>query len=240
MKKLLLAGIAVLAMCASAHAHTVRGLSDTMTGDWCYESAEQVYAHGRCPSTSDGDFKVQQNSYNWIEDGCTFHKAKQLARNVYIVYSHCGGEGMTWTEKALFKLVGERLHLTSFNRTRPIPEASAHARTEGPSFSCRRATLADETAICKNEELATLDRRLAESYSSAMDIYKGGFKTYVRVRQREWLRQRHDCGADVKCIEQSYNDRSIDFGDSDIVNADWCHEGGHMSDVDCELVRKLP
>lgn len=112
--------------------------------------------------------------------------------------------------------------------------ASAHA---SPSFSCHRATWLDEVAICQNVQLAALDRQLAELYAMAMDIYKGGFKTHVQHTQREWLNQRHGCGIDAKCIDQMYANRLASLGDGDIANADWCHEGEHMSDVDCKWVR---
>jgi uncharacterized protein len=112
---------------------------------------------------------------------------------------------------------------------------AAHGRTQGPSFDCHRATWQDEIAICENAELSALDRQLAKFYTDAKNIFKSGFKAHIRHAQREWLEKRHECGADIECLDRSYRDRALDFGGSDALNAEWCHEG-HMSDVDCRWV----
>jgi uncharacterized protein len=114
---------------------------------------------------------------------------------------------------------------------------AADARTQGPSFDCHRATWQDEIAICNSEELSALDRQLAKFYTDAKNIFKGGYKDHVRHAQRQWLEKRHECGSDVECLDQRYRDRALDFGGSDALNAEWCHQiEGRMSDIDCHWV----
>lgn len=80
---------------------------------------------------------------------------------------------------------------------------------EGPTFDCAKAEHEAETAICENAELAALDRRLAETYSAALDAAEGldaGAEEAVaelKAYQRGWIGGRDDCWqADdiVSCI----------------------------------------
>ena len=70
---------------------------------------------------------------------------------------------------------------------------------EGPTFDCANAEHEAETAICENAELAALDRRLAETYSAALDAAEGldaGAEEAVaelKAYQRGWIGGRDDC-----------------------------------------------
>src|SRR5436189_6100985 len=113
MKRTLLAGCALLVLCASAHAH---GLPRFMLGEWCLSNG--VYVHGKCPPHSDGDLTVQEQSYRRHESDCEFHKARWPKGNTYIVQARCSGKGLSWIEKTSFKLVGGKLHMDLISRYR--------------------------------------------------------------------------------------------------------------------------
>ena len=108
MNRMLLAG-AVLLLSVSAHAGN--GLPDSMVGQWC--QLDEVYARGSCTDPhTDRELTVKQYSYHGHENDCTFTNARSLARDAYVVNARCEGEAMTWTVKAVFKLVGnERLRV---------------------------------------------------------------------------------------------------------------------------------
>lgn len=59
-----------------------------------------------------------------------------------------------------------------------------------PSFDCSKASTPVEKAICRNAELAELDRELAQLYKEAIKT-KG---EQIKIRQREWIAER-----DEKC-----------------------------------------
>jgi len=63
-----------------------------------------------------------------------------------------------------------------------------------PSFDCSKATTPIEKSICRDAELAGLDRALMEVYKSALK--KDGED--VKVRQRAWMQERNK-----KCIDKS-------------------------------------
>jgi uncharacterized protein len=88
---------------------------------------------------------------------------------------------------------------------------TAHARTQGPSFDCHRATWPDEAAICSNENLAAKDREVAILYAWAMSHYNEGITDHVHRSQLDWLEERHNCRHDVGCINALYNDRIAQF-----------------------------
>jgi hypothetical protein len=126
MTRILLAGVAVLALSVSAHARTVHGLPDTMVSEWCLKHND-IYARGHCPDAN-GHFTVQRNGVTGIENSCVFKKVKRRARNAYVVYSHCGDgedEGVTWTTKIIFTLRGRELHLRTVYLSPGVDEALA-------------------------------------------------------------------------------------------------------------------
>jgi uncharacterized protein len=74
----------------------------------------------------------------------------------------------------------------------------AHAQS-GPAFDCSKAEHEIEDLICKDEELAAKDRKLAEVYKEAIKVMEGvdaggpeaiqELKTY----QRGWIGGRNEC-----------------------------------------------
>ena len=79
------------------------------------------------------------------------------------------------------------------------------AATAAPSFDCGKASIAIEQAICKDEALADLDRRLAEVYaaqrqSSSKDLAK------LAREQKKWLalaRRNSECSVAAKSEDGS-------------------------------------
>lgn len=57
-----------------------------------------------------------------------------------------------------------------------------------PSFDCSQAKTPSEKAICRNAELATLDRQLAQVYQK---LIKDGDQK-IRESQRNWMKKRDD------------------------------------------------
>jgi uncharacterized protein len=70
-----------------------------------------------------------------------------------------------------------------------------------PSFSCARASLPAEYAICNSSVLAALDRQL-----DALYVPRSGSRS-VRSGQSAWLNRRNACGSNENCIEQRYREQ---------------------------------
>lgn len=111
---------------------------------------------------------------------------------------------------------------------------------DGPTFDCAKAEHEAETAICENAELSALDRRLAETYSAALDAAEGldaGAEEAVaelKAYQRGWIGGRDDCWqADdiVSCITDAYQHREAELVatwmlEEPIGMATWLCDGG--------------
>ena len=70
---------------------------------------------------------------------------------------------------------------------------SAEAQ-QGPSFDCRRASRAEEIAICQSPDLSAADRLIAQAFAKLPSDAPG--RRLVRVNDIF----REDCGADPVCI----------------------------------------
>ncbi|MCF6321859.1 MAG: hypothetical protein L3J32_08850 [Rhizobiaceae bacterium] len=78
----------------------------------------------------------------------------------------------------------------------------------GQSFSCAKAHSQAEFAICNNEELLSLDEKLASMY----DHRKANLQTAPQRQKitREhsvWLRKRNSCDLDWSCLKDRYQER---------------------------------
>jgi hypothetical protein len=125
MKTLILAGCALLALSALAHADS---LPKTMLGNWCAVSeSEDLYIRKACPN-SGGKLTVRQNEYVFWESGCEIKRVQRQARAAYLVQGSCSGEGTHWTAKSEFELIGNRLSIRVISSTKPIPETIGRSR----------------------------------------------------------------------------------------------------------------
>lgn len=78
---------------------------------------------------------------------------------------------------------------------------------EAASFDCRKATQADEFAICDSRQLSELDVKMATIYDIVLKLVGMGTRGAIQDEQRAWLAARQACGADRSCIRDLYEAR---------------------------------
>lgn len=88
------------------------------------------------------------------------------------------------------------------------PVMSNEASTAGPSYrtsyDCAKAAIYAEVAVCKSDELATLDLQLAARYKSVREDFAGATDYNALVEsQRAWIRERNACSTE-QCLLGSY------------------------------------
>ncbi|EON13217.1 Lipoprotein LprI [Pandoraea communis] len=72
------------------------------------------------------------------------------------------------------------------------------------SFDCTKAASATEKAICADAKLSKLDSDLAVVWKS---VSRASGTPSLMASQRQWLKRRDTCGADVACLSARYNER---------------------------------
>ena len=85
-----------------------------------------------------------------------------------------------------------------------------------PSFDCGQATHEAEQMICKDAELAKLDRELTALYAQVMDDTPAHEQKMLKAEQRGWVKERNDCwkSSDQRgCIADAYRDRIDELED---------------------------
>jgi uncharacterized protein len=84
----------------------------------------------------------------------------------------------------------------------------ADALAASPSFDCRRVKLGSiEELVCKDDNLAALDRKLAEVYASSAQRAVNEHPPMLKAEQRGWIKGRNECWKSAdrrKCAEVSY------------------------------------
>ena len=76
------------------------------------------------------------------------------------------------------------------------------------SFSCSRAEVPSEMAICNNENLIFKDERLANLFAEALVQATISNNTESLTNQHsKWLKRRNDCKTDFNCLEKLYSER---------------------------------
>lgn len=83
------------------------------------------------------------------------------------------------------------------------------AAVSGPSFDCRQASSDTERAICADPQLAVLDRRMAEAFSSALTA--GANKDALRKQQNTWRQMTRDTCMDSECLSAAYQQRIVEL-----------------------------
>jgi uncharacterized protein YecT (DUF1311 family) len=73
-----------------------------------------------------------------------------------------------------------------------------------PSFDCYAAMDADEQEICRNSELAELDRSLAVAYSVLRAHLDKDKQTALAADENAWRERRKACNKDDTCIRAAY------------------------------------
>lgn len=84
---------------------------------------------------------------------------------------------------------------------------SVPAHAAQPSFDCNKASHEAELLICKDAELAALDRSLADLYNTLLKHTPASEQKRLKVEQIGWMKGRNDCwkASDQRgCIKSEY------------------------------------
>ena len=97
--------------------------------------------------------------------------------------------------------------------TDPDIKAAAEGAPVSPSFDCAKADGQAQELVCKDQELAAMDRELARVYALAAKDSGLGEQgaASLRAMQRGWLRGRDECwkGDDLRqCVLTAYASRT--------------------------------
>ena len=80
-----------------------------------------------------------------------------------------------------------------------------------PSFDCGKVQAGSiEELICKDDELSSLDQKMASVYAEAVKKAANEHPPTLKASQRGWIKGRNDCwkSDDKKlCVKQSYQNR---------------------------------
>nr|BFD41677.1 hypothetical protein FFPRI1PSEUD_31760 [Pseudomonas sp. FFPRI_1] len=76
---------------------------------------------------------------------------------------------------------------------------------QASSFDCRKAASASEKAICADPYTAGLDRQLGEAWTATLAQSRD--PKALRLDQRQWLRERDQCAAQLACLRGAYLSR---------------------------------
>jgi uncharacterized protein YecT (DUF1311 family) len=79
-----------------------------------------------------------------------------------------------------------------------------------PSFDCAKASHEVEELICKDAELADLDRSLADLYAVVLKNTPASEQNMLKAEQRGWVKGRNDCwkSSDQRgCVKREYEAR---------------------------------
>lgn len=82
----------------------------------------------------------------------------------------------------------------------------------GPSFNCRYARTPSEIAVCRNPDLAALDREMAAQFNRAIAIARPGPRVMLERSRNRFLRFRDSCASDA-CVAQAYRSRMNEISD---------------------------
>ncbi len=101
-----------------------------------------------------------------------------------------------------------RNRLYAFFLALSVPGWTAAALAAMPSFDCQRVGgNSIEKLICADDQLATLDRKLAEVYAAATKKAADEHPPMLKAEQRGWIKGRDECwkSDDQRgCVEKSY------------------------------------
>jgi uncharacterized protein len=74
-------------------------------------------------------------------------------------------------------------------------------------IDCAKATSAADRTICRNYALGQAEARMATLYGIDMSLVAMGQRGDIGDAQKQWLKTREACGANVGCLTRSYSDR---------------------------------
>lgn len=86
--------------------------------------------------------------------------------------------------------------------------ASQAGRATAQEFDCRKAGMASERTICRNDMLAALDEKMSGLYAELKQSYdRRSQRDELKRYQRQFLAARNDCARDTECIKGAYLDQ---------------------------------
>jgi uncharacterized protein len=94
--------------------------------------------------------------------------------------------------------------------------AAPLAQAAQPSFDCSKASHEAEELICKDSDLAALDRSLAELYATVLKNTPASEQGALKTEQRGWVKGRDDCWKSDDqhgCIKSEYEMRINELKD---------------------------
>lgn len=88
----------------------------------------------------------------------------------------------------------------------------------GPNFECGAAATPTELAICRDPTLWAKDRAIGAIYVWVRDNVEKAVRRRLLAVQREWLKHRNQCGGDVQCLTEIYDQRLSELRAIDLPN----------------------
>jgi len=109
-----------------------------------------------------------------------------------------------------FKLVSALMTAAAATAA-PLSPASAQTSATRPSFVCANSRTAVERIICRETELARLDRIVADLFAETRGLSLNAEQSaQADAGQRAWLAERNRCTA-VACLRQAYFKRIVEL-----------------------------
>ncbi|MBU3069664.1 DUF1311 domain-containing protein [Aestuariicella sp. G3-2] len=109
----------------------------------------------------------------------------------------------------------QNLYLTEYGEL--VKTDSQSEWSEGPAFDCQKAQGSIETLVCKEPELAELDRKMDTVYQAALAAAKSlddrpeRAVKYLKASQRGWIKGRNECWKEPDdqfgCTKKEYQRR---------------------------------
>ena len=79
--------------------------------------------------------------------------------------------------------------------------------TDYAPINCTKAASAAQRAVCHSYALGQAEARMATLYGIAMALVAMGQRGDIGDAQKQWLKTREACGANVACLTKAYGDR---------------------------------
>ena len=187
--------------------------------DFRHQSAEQIRDSEHHYKVK-GETKIDGEKHPF---GCEIQNRHVTS----VTYSGPEPEGMGTTEKLAIGAAAAiaaglvASELTKDDEDKPAEASSGSTTTvasasPNPSFDCAMASHEVEELICKDAELADLDRSLADLYAVVLKNAPTSEQKMLKAEQRGWVKGRNDCwkSSDERgCVKREYEARISELRD---------------------------
>ena len=113
-------------------------------------------------------------------------------------------------------VANEMMHKDDEQPAEAASTTVASSHHVNPSFDCAKASHEVEELICKDAELADLDRSLADLYGVVLKNSSSSEQKTLKAEQRGWVKGRNDCwkSSDQRgCVKREYETRINELKD---------------------------